>query len=394
MNIIKELYFKWLAYTGRLNETNLHILCMAMHPEADDENKARRLDDYYNGSELNWQLDGWAKGKMSKLDVYAILQTYFRHHVPSRETQFKLLENPSAAFIYLQELKHRKQPWAHGEEEMFLEMPPQWWKQLSRPLDDDYACLLLDTEDFNLLEDYLHRFKLGVKGEKYLVQKVAENVEEKREKCDFHQLACDYVLLHSRQVFASKEAQLALVNADNCDDLLLAVVGQASMQRPYLFDATIRGLIFNHRAALNKFLAQSYIANPEVLAFLLKHVLLCNQKHLLYISQIKLMIHQQFKADFEPYEELPMLRLTSEEQKIITIAGPLRRFHAVQDKILPRLQTGEVSPAMTSWLVLNYPLTPQMMTQATISTMIYAQKLFRQMRVEPLVINNGLPFGI
>ena len=352
MKTIKFWYFMCLVLFGKMSQEQVSIL----------------LDVYnsyelYKDRTLKWNLSGVKKGKaFPKIYLYRILHFWFGSYVPNKDLLKKVLENGLSTLLYLESAGKRYLDWENYEQEAVLSLKADKLRHLSKPLSPKFEERLIDEAKEDKLERYLQKFVLSLSGEFKLCRKVAACAGDERDKCDYHYLACLYVREHKGKAFAKAEVQQLLFELPDCEDVQKALIEQSTMLTSSLKDVAIETLIdeaekYRTGSAtklLKLFLSLSYIENEALIEKIQKVRLDEHVVEMFKVSKERLKVTHhlaQYGYGLSLLDQSPYLYST--EKEIMSMPNNESRYHAIKKHIVPKFETGEVTPACAAWVVLN-----------------------------------------
>lgn len=344
-----------------------HFMCMVLFGKMSQEQVGKLVEmyndyDLYSDMTPKWSLKGFRRGSFPKVYLYRILHFWFGSYVPNKALLKKVLEHGLSTLLYLESVGKRFLDWEDYEQEAVLSLKADKLRHLSKPLSPKFEERLIDEANESKLEYYLQKFVLSLSGEFKLCRKVASCEGDERDKCDYHYLACLYVCEHKGKAFAKAEVQQLLFELPDCEDVQKALIEQSTMLTSSLKDVAIETLIdeaekYRTGSAtelLKLYLSLSYIENEALIekiqkARLDEHVLVMfkfSEERLKVANHLAHYGYGLSLLDQSPY-------LYSMEKEIMSMPNNESRYHAIKKHIVPKFETGEVTPACASWVVLN-----------------------------------------
>ena len=352
MSIIKFWSFMLRVLFGKMSQEQVSVLL-----------------DVYNSYELykdrtpKWNLSGVKRGKaFPKVYLYRILTFWFGSYVPNQALLKKVLENGLSTLLYLESVGKRYLDWENYEQEAVLSLSADKLRHLSKQLSPKFEERLIAEENESKLEYYLQKFVLSLSGEFKLCRKMAACAGDERDKCDYHYLASLYVREHIGKAFAKAEAQQLLFELPDCEDVQKALIEQSTMLTSSLKDVAIETLIDeaqkHHTGSatelLKLFLSLSYIENEALIEKIQKARLDEHVVEMFKVSEERLKVTNhlaQYGYGLSLLDQSPYLYST--EKEIMSMPNNESRYHAIKKHIVPKFETGEVTPACAAWVVLN-----------------------------------------
>ena len=336
-------YYLYLAFRGKIGEEKiLSLLDVLSNAQADCS-------------------------KLGKQRICRIWEMYCRHNVLSAKLLQKAFSTPLLALGYLTNVGRRKKPWTDEEQIAILNLSAEQMYCLSRPLTSKYELMLLQTSSFETIDAYLQKFKLSLIAERLLITLATDGK-------DFRSIAVGYVNAHQGRVFQKNDAQELLFESRNCQEIQLALIEHSTMLMPLLLDSSIEHLI-KHRSKkmlLFTFLSRSCIKNQQLVKLLKQSYAADKQMlSLLKISESRRNFMEYLLSHDADTTLHAKHRLRQEETHICGIFDPVKRRQEVM-ALVPKLQKGEVTPAMAGWIACNYP---QLATIAETGTKLFLQHI-------------------
>ena len=348
MNRIKRWYQMCKIRFGTLNVKELEQLCAIYIEYQNPQERSRWIT-----------LLGWEK--VTKRESKDFLELYLKHHTADEgllKTDW-LLQNEHIRHAYLHGLCSRDIPLTTAEEKWILACgEPGAMRCLKHPLSANSEYKLIQSDNFDMIRNYIVSHLLRESGEAQLALNASDKNYPNR-AAEYRRLLSRYFEWQHRvqghKIFTEFMAQWCLFADERNRDFIFEVLEQCDMDDCVLENAVIRRMAFEMSPEyLTWYLAESYIADKDLVAELLEKGLTEHQRDMLTVSAQRRAIHEIilnslfFSDDWRDEEREAYCAFDREDNAKKRMAD-LRAF------LQPRIAKGVVSPAMSAWVAARCP---------------------------------------